>query len=148
VTGVEGRRIIVGVDGSEHSRRALEWAVAEASHSGATVEVLLAWTLLDRPGGGPIDPDFGEAEARAALERIVDETLGGARPTDLVLTAVNDLAAKALLEASERAHLVVVGSRGLGGFRDLLLGSVSGQVVRHARCPVAVIPGPERAAHA
>ncbi len=75
------------------------------------------------------------------LEELVDETLPD-RPEGTRVTVVNDHAARALIDASEGAWTVVVGSRGLGGFRGLLLGSVSQQVVHHARCAVLVVPGP------
>jgi nucleotide-binding universal stress UspA family protein len=144
VASAKSGPIVVGVDGSEHSRRALQWAAEEAAQRGATLEVVLAWTLLAQPGTKPPKPDFTDTDARAVLEQIVDEALGADRPEGMVLSPINDLAARALIDASEEASLVVVGSRGLGGFRDLLLGSVSGQVVRHAKCPVVVIPGSER----
>jgi len=141
---VEQGPVVVGVDGSEHSRKALRWAAEEAKVRNAPLEVVLAWTLLAQPGGLEPKPDFSDDDARAYLEKFVDETLGDDRPAQLTLSPVCDLAARALIDASEGASLLVVGSRGLGGFRELLLGSVSGQVVRHAKCPVAVVPGPER----
>ena len=108
------------------------------------LDVVLAWTLLAQPGREQPKPDYGDADARAVLEQLVADTLGDDRPAGLVLSPINELAARALIDASEDAAIVVVGSRGLGGFRELLLGSVSAQVVRHARCPVVVVPGEER----
>jgi nucleotide-binding universal stress UspA family protein len=144
VEEAEPRRVVVGVDGSEHSRRALAWAGEEARLRGVGLEVIMAWTLLSQPGREQPRPDYGDADARAVLEQLVVDTLGDDRPPGVVLSPVNELAARALIDASEDAALVVVGSRGLGGFRELLLGSVSAQVVRHARCPVVVVPGEER----
>ena len=138
-------RVVVGVDGSEHSRLALAWAAEEATIRDVGLDVVLAWTLLSQPGREQPKPDYGDADARAVLEQLVADTLGNARPAELALRPINDLAARALIDASEDAAIVVVGSRGLGGFRELLLGSVSAQVVRHARCPVVVVPGEERA---
>jgi nucleotide-binding universal stress UspA family protein len=105
---------------------------------------MVAWTLLAQPGGAEPKPDYDDDDARAFLEQLVAETLGEDRPARTTLSPINDLPARALIDASEDAALVVVGSRGLGGFRELLLGSVSGQVVRHATCPVVVVPGAER----
>ena len=137
-------RVVVGVDGSERSRRALAWAAEEAAIRDVGLDVVLAWTLLSQPGREQPKPDYGDADARAVLERLVGDTLGDDRPPVVVLSPINELAARALIDASDDAALIVVGSRGLGGFRELLLGSVSAQVVRHAKCPVVVIPGEER----
>ena len=96
---------------------------------------------------GPVDgrtvrSNYGDSEARTDLERIVDEELGEHRPASTVLRADNDLPARALLAAANGAWLVVVGSRGLGGFKGLLLGSVSNQVAQHAPCPVLIVREP------
>jgi len=113
-----GRVIVVGVDGSEDSRSALRFAVEE-----------VGWeTLRDH-------------EARRFIEEFVERTLDGAH-TGIEITAVpvqGATAAAALLEASKVAALLVVGSRGLGGFLGLLLGSVSQHCVHHAACPVVVV---------
>lgn len=133
-------RIVVGIDGSEGGDAALRWARSRAARWGATLEVVLAWTRLDPPGGEG-GPDVGEQEARAALEAAM-ERIGGADGVEVVLTSVNDLPTRALLAAAERADLLVVGSRGLGGFTGLLLGSVSHQVAAHSPVPVVVVrPG-------
>lgn len=129
--------IVVGIDGSEDADAALRWAVAEARAHGARLEVVLAWSYLDQPTP-EFDPDYGEPVARAALDAIIDR----AGPTDdleIVRTCVNDLPARALVAASQTADLVVVGSRGLGAFKGMVLGSVSQQVVTRAACSVAVI---------
>jgi nucleotide-binding universal stress UspA family protein len=99
----------------------------------------MAWSLLDQMTGAPFDPHYGEAGARAQLERIVDEVLGDHRPPSSVVRVDNDLPARALLAAASGAWLVVVGDRGVGGFRGLLLGSVSNQVAHHAPCPVLIV---------
>ncbi len=130
-------RIVVGIDGSPGADRALAWAVAEARQWGAHLEVVLAWSYLDQPSK-EFKPDYGEADARAALEGAI-ERVGGADGVDVTLTCCNDLPARALLDAAARADHIVVGSRGLGGFRGLLLGSVSHQVVQHATIPVTII---------
>jgi nucleotide-binding universal stress UspA family protein len=134
------RRVAVGVDGSSTSGLALRRAAEEAFAHDADLEVIMAWTFLDQTTGAPFDPHYGEPQARAELERIVDDELGGHRPTTTVLRVDNDLPARALLAAAEGAWLVVVGSRGVGGFKGLLLGSVSSQLAHHAPCPVLIVP--------
>ena len=137
----EARRVVVGVDGSAGSRRALRRAAVEAIAHQATLVVVMAWGLFDQPGDGSFDPHYDAGRARDALQRIVDDEVTPSQP-ETVLQVVNDLPARALLEAGEGAWLLVVGSRGLGGFQGLLLGSVSQQVVHHAACPVLVVPEP------
>jgi nucleotide-binding universal stress UspA family protein len=139
MTEPASRRVVVGVDGSSNSRQALRRAADEAVTHDATLEVVMAWSLLDRMTGAPFDPHYGEAEARADLERIIDEELGAHRPPSTVVRVDNDLPARALLAAANGAWLVVVGSRGVGGFKGLLLGSVSNQVAHHAPCPVLIV---------
>ena len=133
------RRVVVGVDGSAGSRRALRRAALEALAHDATLEVVLAWGLLDQPGGGAFDPQYDVEAARDDLQRIVEGELDPV-PPGIALRPVNDLPSRALLTAGEGAWTLVVGSRGLGGFKGLLLGSVSQQVVHHAPCPVMVVP--------
>ena len=130
-------RILVAVDCSEHSARALRWAVDHAGD--AQIEVVAAWSLFEQLHGGAFDPRFDEQHARARVEEFLSATLGEERPRDMIVTLVNDLATTAILERAQDADLVVVGSRGHGGFVGLLLGSVSNQVVHHADCPVVVV---------
>ena len=137
----EARRVVVGVDGSAGSRRALRRAAAEAIAHQATLVVVMAWGLFDQPGGGSFDPHYDAGRARDALQQIVDDEVAPSQ-SEVVVQVVNDLPARALLEAGRGAWLLVVGSRGLGGFQGLLLGSVSQQVVHHATCPVLVVPEP------
>ena len=138
-------RVIVGADGSEDSRRAIRWAAEEAKFRGAVLEVVHAWTLLGQPDDGTFNPNYGEDDARQFLDgelQAVGDSLEG---VDVERTVVCDLGAPALIDAGKRADLLVVGSRGRGGFRGLLLGSVSSQVVQHAPCAVAIIPDAARA---
>jgi len=82
-------------------------------------------------------------EARKAAEEAVQTAalaLGDKQPASVTVTAVNGFPAKTLIDASENSDLLVVGSRGSGGFGTLILGSISSQVVHHARCPVVVVP--------
>ena len=130
-------RILVAVDCSEHSGRALRWAVAHAGD--AQIEVVSAWSLFEQLHGRRVDPRFDEQHARARVEEFLSATLGEERPRDLIVTLANDLAVPAILDRAQDADLVVVGSRGHGGFVGLLLGSVSDQVVHHADCPVVVV---------
>ncbi len=139
-------RIVVGVDGSETAERALAWAVEEARLRGATLEVVLAWHLPYVAGypyaGVGFDANAFERDSREALDKIVDRIDTDGIP-EVVRTLRPGDAASALLDAGTEADLIVVGSRGLGGFSGLLLGSVSHHVTHHATCPVVVVP-PER----
>lgn len=135
--------IVVGVDESEGAAAALRWAVQEADLRGATLTAVLAWAYLDQHHvpRGSFDADYGEDDARAALDAIVAGTLGADVPVAVEREVVCDLAAPALLRVADGADLLVVGARGLGGFSGLLLGSVSQHVLHHAACPVAVVRG-------
>ena len=136
-------RIIVGVDGSECSADALRWAQREARIRDATVTALLAWNFLDQhhvDGETTFDPHYGEAEAQQALDVLVQRALGD-DADDVRREVVCDLPATALLGASKDADLLVVGARGLGSFRGLVLGSVSQRCLEHAACPVMVVHG-------
>lgn len=132
--------VVVGVDESEGAGRALRWAADAAGRRGWTMTAVLAWGYLDqhRGGGQPrFEPSYGEADARRALAEITTGVLGDASGVEL--RAICERPARALLEASAEAELLVVGARGLGGFRGLLLGSVSQHVLHHATVPVAVV---------
>jgi len=136
-------RIVVGVDGSETARAALVWAYDEARRRGATVDVVHAWHV-PYVGGLPyataeLHADVFEEDARL----ILDNAVGSADATGIPAVErvlVHDSPGRALLGVAKGADLLVVGSRGRGGFTGLLLGSVSQQVVHHADCPVVVIP--------
>jgi nucleotide-binding universal stress UspA family protein len=139
--------VVVGVDGSEGSMAALRWAIDEAAVRGARLAVLYA-TMTTEPvlpeGFGYIPED--ERGADDAGRRLVDQMVDGAlartthRPTEIERVAVHERAAPALLTRAEGAGLLVVGSRGRGGFAGLLLGSVSQHCVHHAPCAVVVVP--------
>ena len=139
--------ITVGVDGSEQSRRALEWAVREAGLRGAALIVLAVHQVASNHWTGnpelyPADQPATEAIRRAAEDavRTAVSQAGEPGPASVTVRAVSGLPARELVGASSDADLVVVGARGGGGFAKLLLGSVSNQVVSHAACPVVVIP--------
>ena len=138
--------ITVGIDGSEHSVRALEWAANEAAVRHAPLTVLTVH-LVPQSGwtGNPIilpqDSKDVEEERQGAEEMTLKVTsqLGEARPASVTVRAVSGFPAQELIEASRGADLMVVGSRGAGGFVKLVAGSVSNQVVHHAHCPVVVV---------
>lgn len=149
-----GGRVVVGVDGSDCSLRALRWALDEGALRHRPVHVLLTWSVPATLGMSPIsipaDVDL-EAGARLELADIrrdnVDDT--GPRPADSPVTSqalVGD-AASALVEASADASLLVVGTRGHGEFTGMLLGSVSQYCVAHAHCPVVVVRGEDPGKH-
>jgi nucleotide-binding universal stress UspA family protein len=126
------------VDGSDGNRVALRRAELEAIAHGARLEIVHAWSFLDQPGP-QFDPDYGEHAARERIDRFVVETLGADRNVGTDVRMVNDHAASALVDASVGAFTLVVGARGLGGFKGVLLGSVSQHLVHHSACPVLVV---------
>lgn len=132
-------RVLVGYDASENAAAGLRWAAAEARRRDTGLRVISAWTYLDQHGRSDFDPHFTQTDADGAAWQAVTRVLGDP-PADLEVVAPNDLAAPALLNACAEGNLIVVGSRGLGGFRSLLLGSVSHQVLTHAPIPVVVVP--------
>jgi nucleotide-binding universal stress UspA family protein len=139
--------IIVGVDGSDHSRHALEWAIREAAVRHAPLTVLTVQQAVAGYLGGPVlysgDQDLAKRAremAREETDSMLEKAGPESRPSSVTVQAVVGLPAEALIEASVDADLLVVGSRGAGGFKRLLMGSVSTQVIHHARCPVVVIP--------
>jgi nucleotide-binding universal stress UspA family protein len=138
-------RIVVGIDGSEPAAAAARWAVEEAGLRQATLEAVLAWDWLDQQALGlEFHPDFGEEEAKALLHQHLVEAVGedALAGIEVVELAICDRPARALLTQAKGADLLVVGDRGRGGFRELLLGSVSTQVVHHAEGPVVVVRAP------
>lgn len=140
-TGPE-RRIVVAVDGSPPSLEALAWAVRQSSLTGAVVEVVTAWHY---PAGFgeyayQAEPDWA-ADAQAIQDRALEEVLGDDTGS-VVRSVVEGHPVPVLLAAAAGAELLVMGSRGHGGFTGLLLGSVSEHVVGHASCPVVVVRPP------
>jgi nucleotide-binding universal stress UspA family protein len=135
--------IVVGVDETASSRRALAWAACEAVRRGATLQVITAWTW-DAVEGAPlaaVDPQAMMEVAEQTQIEALDAVLGGLDAKPMVAREiVQSTASEALVEASRRADLVVVGTHGRGPVRSFLLGSVSQSVIRHAQCPVVVMP--------
>ena len=142
--------IVVGFDGSLHAQRALEWAIKEAAVREEPLTVLTVWRTAVGYWGAPvIYPGDTEAadNARGAARDGVDKAvadLGIDRPANVRVQAVSGIPAAELVAESTNADLLVIGSRGTGGFARLLLGSVAAQVTHHARCPVVIVPDEER----
>ena len=144
--------IIVGTDGSAHSRRALEWAIREAGIKRAPLTVVTVYQALPDYWGTVTSPGvhaLAEKARRIAQEEtdhLLDQAGPLSRPLSVTVQAANGLPAEELLKAAEAADadLIVVGARGAGGFRKLLLGSVSTHLTHHSHCPVAVIPPEDR----
>jgi len=140
--------IIVGIDGSGHSQRALEWALKEAALRRVPVTVLTVHQAVrDNLGfvaSYPGDADLtakAEAAAQAETEKVL-AALGSSRPESVTVSGVNGIPARELIKAGEGADMIVLGSRGMGGFSRLLMGSVASQVAQHAPCPVVIVrPG-------
>lgn len=140
--GVAMARIVVGIDGSDHARRALMWAVEEARLRGATLAVTYVAVAPEAstPGLAPPGPTAHEL-ATMGRELVVDEALAQVDTDDLAVERVTlpGQPAEVLCGLATDADMLVVGARGLGGLRGLLLGSVTQQVISHAPCPVAVV---------
>lgn len=141
---VNERRIVVGVDGSEPSKLALRWAVRQAELTGATVDAVHAWQMPVTFGMAPVFVSADEL-AKAGEQMLVDtvsEVVGAHPPVTVRARVVQGHPASVLIRAAQDAELLVLGSRGHGGFVGALLGSVSQHCVHHAHCPVVVIRGP------
>jgi nucleotide-binding universal stress UspA family protein len=138
-------RIVVGIDGSDHSKKALRWALDEARLRSVSLYVVYAWTLpvyatgYGFAPGDLFDPKVISDGATEQLEKAVAEVVGDASDVKVERKAVEGMAAQVLVEEAAGADLLVVGSRGHGGFAGLLLGSVSQQCAQHASCPVVII---------
>jgi nucleotide-binding universal stress UspA family protein len=135
-------RITVGVDGSAEARAALIFALEEARLRGAEVEAILAyWPLPYLADDVALwHRENTEREAEELLRKEVEPAAIAFPGVKVTTRAVLGTAARTLIESSEGSDLLVVGSRGRGGFSGLLLGSVSQQCVHHAPCPVGVVP--------
>jgi nucleotide-binding universal stress UspA family protein len=159
--------VVVGIDGSEGSSKALAWAAQEARMRGATLRVVHAWrnrrlsstsylqarTPSEASGLSAWAEEAYEeyrsqatslsedepSEAEDSVASQIGAVLGASPDVSLERHVIQGRAAQAILEAAEDADLVVVGSRGHGGFAGLLLGSVSSQVAHHAHCPVTIV---------
>lgn len=139
-------KVVVGVDGSDGSRAALRWAGAEADQWQVPLVAVWAWEFspLIVATDAPVKIQELRSAVQQQLHEVLVEELGEERAASVEARPVEDAPVRALLEASDDHDLIVVGSRGYGGIKGALLGSVSQQVVHHAACPVTVVrPGPE-----
>jgi nucleotide-binding universal stress UspA family protein len=134
--------IVVGVDGSEGGAAALRWAADEAARRDTGLIALRGWSYLDQtatPISTGFDVPYTVDDVEAALEADVTAVLGADAARSVELRAVADHPATALVHASENVELLVVGARGLGGFKGLLLGSVSQRCGHESACPLVVV---------
>jgi nucleotide-binding universal stress UspA family protein len=140
--------IVVGIDGSSGSAAALRFAVEEARIRGAALKAVSAWHVppaIYGSGWAPAGPDIDEFRklAESTLSTSIEDA--GAAESGVTVTPIlrEGHPVDVLVAESGRADLLVVGSRGVGGFKGLLLGSVSQQCAQHSKCPVIVVPHPE-----
>src|SRR5690242_13088639 len=137
--------IVVGVDGSEGSRQALRWAVAEAQRNGGAVEAVTAWYWQGVEGAMLAANNPREQEQHAdrisagEVDAVVREFGSG---TPIAREVVEGVPVRVLIAASHRARMLVLGSHGHGRLHHAVLGSVSDECARQARCPVVIIPAP------
>jgi nucleotide-binding universal stress UspA family protein len=137
-------RIVVGVDGSDASSDALQWAVRQAELVGGTLDIIMTWELPTNYGWvAPYPEGFDPAaDTQRLLEKMVAPVLAEHPGVEAVTRVIEGHPAPALIDAAEGALLLVVGSRGHGAFAGMLLGSVSEHCVSHAPCPVVVVRHP------
>jgi nucleotide-binding universal stress UspA family protein len=139
--------IVVGIDGSRGSESALRFAAQEAELHNVRLRVVTAWHVgrsvyMSSAALAQIDPDAMEADALEVAEQEVEWVLGPQRSENIEVVARQGDAAAVLIDESKRAQIMVVGSRGHGGFTGLLLGSVGQQCASHGQCPVVIVHPP------
>ena len=132
------RRIVVGIDGSGPSLAAMEWAARQAEFTGSALETVIVWQVAMSYGSAMPVADPG-AEARKVLDSAVGDLQKAHPQVEIRSSVVEGIPAQVLVEASNDADLLVVGSRGHGEVAGLLIGSVSEHCVTHAHCPVLVM---------
>jgi nucleotide-binding universal stress UspA family protein len=137
-------RIVVGVDGSPASARALQQAVDLAAAMSAEVDVVHTWQVTYGATELSMMPAIPSTDLQLAAEQTLAEVVGGVDDKGVTINRIvtEGDAAGTLIDAAAGADMLVVGSRGHGGFVGLLLGSVSHKVINHAPCPVLVVPPP------
>jgi nucleotide-binding universal stress UspA family protein len=134
-------RIVVGVDGSEHGNAAFRWALREATAHDGEIVAVLAWQMPFIGIPGAFDRDEIERSCKRFLEEVIADIVPDAPVPITKLVAEGDVSAS-LIAAAKGAEMLVLGSRGRGGFAGLKLGSVSQECVQHAACPVVIIKQP------
>lgn len=147
LTGTRTQHIIVGVDGSEPSVRALKYASTLATALDASLEAVATWAPP------PLDPmamiEWSPQDtAEEVLDGAIHDAFGGHPPAGLERTVAPGPPARTLIELSDRCDMLILGSRGHGGFAGMLLGSVSAACAAHAHCPVVIVHAPRRTAEA
>ncbi len=140
----DSKKIVVGVDGSEGSRRALHWAIDEAKIRGSAIEIVHTWNFtppLDPVGGFVLIPekDFQES-AQLLVDNLLKSVSEMTSSISISTHVERGSASQILLNRAQTADLLVVGRRGHGGFIELIIGSTAAQVSHHAQCPVVIIP--------
>lgn len=141
-TNSDQPRIVVGIDGSEECKPALRWAARAAEAFGAQLELVAAWNYPAAYGWSAIPEGWSPRDdMRQLAQQTVHSVFGSDRPEVLELLLCEGNPAQILVDQSKDALMLVVGSRGHGGFAGLLLGSVSASVAEHATCPVLVVHG-------
>ena len=135
-------QIVVGVDGSEAAHKALQWAAAEAKSHKAGLTVLHAWSYMPPMTSALPNPPIPMETLEEAARAVLDEAVSSIDTNDVTVESklVIGGAAQSLIAEAKGADMLVVGSRGHGGFAGLLLGSVSQQLTHHAPCPVVIVP--------
>lgn len=146
-TELRAERVVVGVDGSPASDLAMAWAARYARATGASVRAIMAWHYPSAAGyqSAPVAPGASPADAelalRAELDRAIAAAFGDPPSIQVARKLVHGHPARVLIDESTDADLLVVGSRGHGGFSGISLGSISTHCVMHAACPVTVVRG-------
>jgi nucleotide-binding universal stress UspA family protein len=142
--------IIVGVDGSGHSQRALEWAMREAAVRQVPLTVLTVneavrgyYSSMAVYADEPVRTEDARKLAQAETDEVLAR-LDEPRPASVTVKAVHGFPVEELINAGKDADMIVVGSRGAGGFTRLMMGSVADQVAQHAHCPVLIVPPENR----
>ena len=134
--------LVVGVDGSDVSKETLRFALAEARRWQTKLHVVHAFSEWEPiPGTEELEQDREPGEREAWLAALVRDVIGDATDVEITQSIVEDDPAPALLAAAQNAELLILGSRGHGGFAELMLGSVSLQCAHHASCPVVIVRG-------
>lgn len=132
-------RIVVGVDGSSSSEEALRWAVRHARLTGQPVEAVTSWEIPVNFSVGPLTDFDWKGQATTTLQDTVAKVVDQADGERVSQRVVKGHPAQVLIDAAADAGLVVIGSRGRGGFTGMLLGSVSQHVLARAACPVVIV---------